>query len=93
MLAYPMEEAAELLSSKLEGAKQKMSDCQEDIDFLREQITVRYISFFQSLPRLTRTLCLQTLEVATARVYNWDVTERRKEREAGGGTDSKDAKT
>jgi hypothetical protein len=26
---------------------------------------------------------LQTLEVAFARVYNWDVAQRRKEREAG----------
>lgn len=41
MLAYPLDEAAELLTSKLDGAKQKMADCQEDIDFLREQITVR----------------------------------------------------
>ena len=32
----------------------------------------------------------QTLEVATARVYNWDVTQKRKEKkekEAGGSGD------
>lgn len=40
MLSYPLEEASELLQAKLDGAKQKMADCQEDIDFLREQITV-----------------------------------------------------
>lgn len=28
---------------------------------------------------------LQTLEVATARVYNWDVVERRKQRADGKG--------
>jgi len=37
-----MDEAKELLSEKLGGAKQKMQDCEEDLDFLREQITVRY---------------------------------------------------
>lgn len=44
MLAYPMEEACELLDTKLEGAKQKMEDCEEDLDFLREQITVSVYS-------------------------------------------------
>lgn len=61
MLAYPLDEAAELLTTKLEGARGKKAECEEDIEFLREQIT--------------------TLEVATARVYNWDVGVRRKERE------------
>lgn len=68
MLAYPLEEAKELLQGKLEGAKDKEGECEEDLEFLREQIT--------------------TLEVATARVYNWDVGVRRRERleaEAGGG--------
>jgi len=65
MLAYPLEEAKELLEGKLEGAREKEGECEEDLEFLREQIT--------------------TLEVATARVYNWDVGMRRKERlEAGG---------
>lgn len=30
----------------------------------------------------------QTLEVAFARVYNWDVAQRRKDREAGEADDS-----
>ena len=30
---------------------------------------------------------LQTLEVATARVYNWDVVQRRKEKADGKGDD------
>ncbi|KAF2470335.1 Prefoldin, subunit 3 [Lindgomyces ingoldianus] len=60
MLAYPIPEAEELLQSKLATAKQSFANCEEDMEFLREQIT--------------------TLEVAFARVYNWDVAQRRKER-------------
>ncbi|KAF4556317.1 PRF1 prefoldin subunit 3 [Elsinoe fawcettii] len=65
MLAYPVDEAEELLVGKLGAAKTSLENCDEDLDFLREQIT--------------------TLEVATARVYNWDVGQRRKEREGKGG--------
>ncbi|KAI9886635.1 MAG: peptide chain release factor 1 [Watsoniomyces obsoletus] len=61
MLSYPIPEAEELLESKLQAAKKALESCEEDLDYLREQIT--------------------TLEVATARVYNWDVTRKRKERE------------
>ncbi|CZR57469.1 related to prefoldin subunit 3 [Phialocephala subalpina] len=60
MLAYPIDEAEELLSSKLATNKTNLANCEEDLDFLREQIT--------------------TMEVATARVYNWDVTMKRKEK-------------
>lgn len=62
MLAYPIPEAEQLLKSKLDTAKKSLETCEEDMEFLREQIT--------------------TLEVAFARVYNWDVAQRRKEREA-----------
>ena len=40
MLSYPIDEASELLDSKLQGAKNKIEDCEEDLDYLREQITV-----------------------------------------------------
>lgn len=40
MLAYPLSEAEELLVNKLEVAQNSLSNCEEDIDFLREQITV-----------------------------------------------------
>ncbi|KAF2760704.1 prefoldin subunit 3 [Pseudovirgaria hyperparasitica] len=72
MLAYPIREAEELLADKLRVAKESLANCDEDQDFLREQIT--------------------TLEVATARVYNWDVAQRRKERssEAEGATGGKE---
>ncbi|KAI6714829.1 hypothetical protein JHW43_002672, partial [Diplocarpon mali] len=66
MLSYPINEAEELLTTKLATAKQSLANCEEDQEFLREQITV---NIFQL-----------TMEVATARVYNWDVTMKRKEK-------------
>jgi len=41
MLAYPTSEAETLLQSKLEAAQSSLANCEEDLDFLREQITVR----------------------------------------------------
>ncbi|KAM3533396.1 hypothetical protein MY4038_003289 [Beauveria bassiana] len=58
MLSYPIDEAQTLLESKLKAAKTSLSNCEEDLDFIREQIT--------------------TMEVATARVYNWEVVQKRK---------------
>ncbi|TKA72489.1 hypothetical protein B0A49_08541 [Cryomyces minteri] len=72
MLSYPIPEAETLLESKLSAAQQTTSNCEEDLDFLREQIT--------------------TLEVATARVYNWDVGQRRKEKADGGDVGGEAAK-
>lgn len=69
MLSYPIEEAEELLEKRLSGARKSKGECEEDLDYLREQIT--------------------TMEVNIARVYNWDVQEKRKEKEAGG--DDKEA--
>ena len=40
MLSYPIDEAESLLDSKLKAAKLSLSNCEEDLDFLREQITV-----------------------------------------------------
>jgi hypothetical protein len=40
MLSYPIDEAEALLDSKLSSAKLSLSNCEEDLDFLREQITV-----------------------------------------------------
>ncbi|KAG9237846.1 Prefoldin subunit-domain-containing protein [Amylocarpus encephaloides] len=61
MLSYPIDEAEVLLTTRLATAKQNLTNCEEDLDFLREQIT--------------------TMDVATARVYNWDVTMKRKEKQ------------
>jgi len=41
MLAYPIPEADTLLDTKLKTAKDSLKNCEEDLDFLREQITVR----------------------------------------------------
>lgn len=46
MLAYPVQEAIELLSAKLGTAKGSLGACEEDLDFLREQITVSHYSLF-----------------------------------------------
>jgi len=67
MLAYPIDEAESMLVEKLQAAQSSLNNCEEDLEFLREQIT--------------------TLEVATARVYNWDVVQRRKEKGEGKGDD------
>lgn len=42
MLAYPLPEAEALLDDKLQVAQGSLANCQEDLDFLREQITVCY---------------------------------------------------
>ncbi|CAM1503853.1 Fc.00g014440.m01.CDS01 [Cosmosporella sp. VM-42] len=60
MLSYPIDEAETLLDSKLSTAQLSLSNCEEDLDFLREQIT--------------------TMEVAIARVYNWEVVQKRKDK-------------
>ena len=41
MLSYPLPEAEELLESKLSAAQTSAEGCEDDLDFLREQITVR----------------------------------------------------
>jgi prefoldin subunit 5 len=63
MVAYPLDEAEDLLRGKLEKAKESLGAAEEDLEFLRVQIT--------------------TLEVAIARVHNWDVGEKRRLRVEG----------
>jgi hypothetical protein len=40
MLSYEISEAETLLEGKLATAKLSLSNCEEDLEFLREQITV-----------------------------------------------------
>lgn len=40
MLAYPLEEAETLLDGRLSNARKNLENCEEDLEFLREQITV-----------------------------------------------------
>ncbi|KAJ5468028.1 hypothetical protein N7475_005780 [Penicillium sp. IBT 31633x] len=72
MLAYPLDEAESMLDDKLNAAESSLRNCEEDLEFLREQIT--------------------TLEVATARVYNWDVVQRRKDKADGKGDEEEHKK-
>ncbi|KAI9822113.1 MAG: peptide chain release factor 1 [Thelocarpon impressellum] len=85
MLSYPIPEAESLLVSKLSTAKQNLENCEEDLDFLREQITVEHT--LDRCPEENLADDNQTLEVQTARVYNWDVTQKRKEKAELGDID------
>lgn len=67
MVAYPLGEAEEMLRGKVEKARETLKACEEDMKFLRVQIT--------------------TVEVATARVYNWDVVDKRKRKGLGIGVE------
>lgn len=40
MLAYPLDEAETMLDDKLNAAESSLQNCEEDLEFLREQITV-----------------------------------------------------
>ncbi|OJJ72724.1 hypothetical protein ASPBRDRAFT_42448 [Aspergillus brasiliensis CBS 101740] len=46
MLAYPIEEAESMLADKLSAAEKSLANCEEDLEFLREQITVCLSLFF-----------------------------------------------
>ena len=45
MLLYPLQEAAELLSTKLITARKSLGETIEDLEWLREQITVMEVNF------------------------------------------------
>ena len=44
MLSYTLEEAEELLQSKLTAAEHNLSNVDEDLEFLREQTTVMEVN-------------------------------------------------
>jgi len=44
MVAYPIEEAKTLLTEKLASQKKSMQTCQEDLEFLREQVTTMEVN-------------------------------------------------
>ncbi|KAI8591635.1 Prefoldin subunit-domain-containing protein [Geranomyces variabilis] len=67
MLEYSTPEASDLLTQKLASARTSLEQVDEDLEFLRDQIT--------------------TMEVNTARVYNYDVKLRRARKDAGGGVE------
>lgn len=65
MLEYPLAEAVELLTERLQKNKDQAAIVREDLEFLKENIT--------------------TMEVNTARLYNWDVERRKRERTTAAG--------
>jgi hypothetical protein len=44
MLSYPIAEAEELISSKLAGASESLKNADEDLDWLRDQITTTEVN-------------------------------------------------
>jgi hypothetical protein len=44
MVAYPIDEAQSLLTQKLSSQENSMKTCQEDLEFLREQITTMEVN-------------------------------------------------
>uniref|UniRef100_A0A0D6R7C1 Prefoldin subunit 3 n=1 Tax=Araucaria cunninghamii TaxID=56994 RepID=A0A0D6R7C1_ARACU len=61
MLEYSCDEAIDLLKKNLENATSSLGAIVEDLQFLRDQVTIT--------------------QVTIARVYNWDVQQRRKQRQ------------
>lgn len=45
MLLYPLAEAAELLEEKLSSAKKSLKEAVEDLEWIREQVTVMEVNF------------------------------------------------
>lgn len=45
MLLYPLQEAIDLLQAKLDGAKKSLEETIEDLEWLREQVTVMEVNF------------------------------------------------
>jgi prefoldin subunit 5 len=66
MVEYPIDDAFELLTENRDNAHVNLKSVDEDIQFLRDQIT--------------------TTEVNIARIFNYDVMQRRKKKESGGET-------
>lgn len=72
MLAYPVDEAETLLSGRLSTATTSLENCEEDLEFLREQITVRGRWFWSRLLMLTlraRRWRLRSPESTTGMLY------------------------
>lgn len=45
MLLYPLQEAIDLLDVKLKSAKKSLEETIEDLEWLREQVTVMEVNF------------------------------------------------
>ena len=49
MLEYEIDEAASLLAKNIETAKGNLDDVENDINFLRDQITTTEVSIFSQI--------------------------------------------
>ena len=82
MLSYTLAQAQELLTGKLSSAQQNFSNVVEDLEFLREQITIMEVNTAR-VNKNTGAISNRCLtKNCFVQVYNWDVRRRRLKREA-----------
>ena len=65
MLLYPLQEAIDLLTNKLLAAKKSLEDTAEDLEWLREQVTVMEVNF------------ARVHNVGLGSIPHWSVTDHR----------------
>jgi hypothetical protein len=68
MLAYPLAEAESMLAEKLSAAEISLGHCEEDLEFLREQITVCPMAFNRFVCRVTNFFPLDARGCHSARL-------------------------
>jgi hypothetical protein len=73
MVEYSFDEAKGLLTKNLESAQTNLKGVEEDLEFIKDQITTTEVSI---LCVCTSTTLLTTKDIA--RIYNYDVKQRRK---------------
>ena len=91
MLMYPLAEAEELLSTKLQSAKTSLGEVAEDLEWIREQVTVMEVNFARvhnvrstSLPSPPPLPFLNPCyEMRDRPDSQWDVKRRREQKATG----------
>jgi hypothetical protein len=90
MVEYSFEEALDLLTNNLQNAENNLKNLNEDLDFLKNQITTMEVSILRiSLSKrfydfIREVCCVASFTLCfldIARIYNYDVKLRRKRRE------------
>lgn len=91
MLEYPVQDAIVLLSKNLATAKLSLQQVEDDLDFLKDQCTTIEVGILSKDARggasimsyvTSHHIFLNAIPKDMARVYNWDVKERRKAKKA-----------
>jgi len=72
MLLYPAEEAIDLLTSKLTAAKKSLEETAEDLEWLREQVTVMEVNFAR-LHNVSGAESVGRHRLKLVRHLQWDV--------------------